>query len=82
MGSFHGDNVEILIRQDDCSYEKPRLPDIVKSKHDDIMRKAYPTKPSFGNDSKSLFMLDSEYTFINHGAFGLTLRVAHDFCNA
>ncbi len=82
MGSFHSDNVEILIRQDDCSYEKPRLPDVIKSKYDDIMRKAYPTKPSFGNDSKSLFMLESEYTFINHGAFGLTLRVAHDFCNA
>ena len=81
MGSFHGDNVELLIRQDEGSYETPTLPDVVQSKYDEIMSTASRVKPDFGDDSKRLFMLDREYTFINHGAFGLTLRVANDFCN-
>jgi hypothetical protein len=74
FGSFHSDNVEELIRQDDDSYAPPALPvawsDLLppssqqQQDEDDVL-------PSFGHALRDAhFLLDSEWTFINHGAFG------------
>ena len=68
FGSFHSDNVEELIRQDEASYRPPPCP------FPNPLDQPLPL-PAFGADMRSQFLIDfSKWTFINHGAFGAVLR--------
>jgi isopenicillin-N epimerase len=70
FGSFHSDNVELLIRQPPDAYVEPQLPVPLG----ELLPDGF---PSFGHGMRDThFLLDPEWTFINHGAFGTPLRVA------
>lgn len=68
IGSFHSDNVEILVSLPDSQYIPPTLPFSVNTNEDN-------------RDSNSIaedFLIDgSTWTFLNHGAFGGALRCGH-----
>ena len=82
FGSFHSDDVEVLIRQDPNTYVKPELPSVMQHEYDKLIRYVHNEKLSFGKSSKQLFLLDNEFTFINHGAFGGTLSLCNAYANA
>eukprot|EP00943_MAST-04B_sp_MAST-4B-sp1_P008939 g8939.t1 len=82
FGSFHSDNVEILIRQDSDTYAKPKLPRVVQKKYNELLRSVSDNQCQFGKESKKLFMLDDQFIFLNHGAFGLTLKIINEYGNA
>jgi len=64
IGSFHSENVDILMTKSETAYEIPKLPFDKKSRE-------------IGCSSD--FLLDREkWTFLNHGAFGAALRVGYD----
>jgi hypothetical protein len=68
FGSFHSDNVEDLIRQSEESYAPPELP----IRWDDLLPGLGTDLPSFGHEMRDAhFLLDRDWTFINHGAFGV-----------
>ena len=71
FGSFMtDDSVENLINAPPDQYIAPVLP---------IDTSLHFTVPSeFGKQQRSLFMLDNEYFFLNHGAFGAVARPAYD----
>ena len=71
FGSFHSDNVEELIRIPDDVYVPPPLPAAVADIHAAL--EAWEHVP-FGAGHRHRFMLDSDFTFVNHGAFGAPLR--------
>jgi len=65
FGSFHSDNVELLIRQPPDAYVEPQLPVPLG----ELLPDGF---PSFGHGMRDThFLLDPEWTFINHGAFGV-----------
>ena len=70
IGSFHSEDVDVLMTQSEDVYQVPELP--------------FPPKDSKKNDSLDVgaasdFLLDREkWTFLNHGAFGGSLRVGYD----
>ncbi len=71
IGSFHSEDVDVLMTQSEDVYEIPKLP--------------FSTKlPSHHNELDGIthtpdFLLDREtWTFLNHGAFGAALRVGYD----
>ena len=71
IGSFHSEDVDVLMTQSEDIYEIPQLP--FSSKHSlqdnelDVI------------GITSDFLLDREtWTFLNHGAFGAALRVGYD----
>ena len=76
FGSFHSDNVEDMIRSSE--WKAPPLPFVTEDydrgeKHDDT---------EFGR--KYLlkhYLLDPDWTFVNHGAFGAPLRVAYELAD-
>lgn len=71
MGSFHSENVDVLMAQSDRDYKAPQLPFDV---------------PNSGNNNLTLnhqtddsdFLLDPKWTFLNHGAFGASLKVGYE----
>lgn len=68
MGSFHSENVDVLMAQTDAEYITPSLPfDSIPSSTD--------IHPS---NERDLFLLDPKWTFLNHGAFGASLRVGYE----
>eukprot|EP00127_Corallochytrium_limacisporum_P001998 Clim_evm5s97 gene=Clim_evmTU5s97 len=90
FGSFFGRSIEYLISLDDSEYGQLESPwslhwdDLLeKAKieipqqtlaHDDVV------KGTYYHWRKTLFCLDWEdYGFVNHGAFGGTLRIAREF---
>ncbi len=77
FGSFHSDNVEDLIRQPEESYVPPELP----IRWDDLLPgPGAADLPSFGHEMRDAhFLLDRDWTFINHGAFGVQPSPAHSF---
>lgn len=84
FGSFHSDNVEDLIRQPEESYVPPELP----IRWDDLLPgPGAADLPSFGHEMRDAhFLLDRDWTFINHGAFGVqpsppTRRLLSFFAN-
>jgi isopenicillin-N epimerase len=68
FGSFHSSNVEELIYQSDATYIAPKL--AVKFDASKLINYDFGTSEI----KKELFCLTDEFTFINHGAFGLTFR--------
>eukprot|EP00455_Lapot_gusevi_P053609 TRINITY_DN8402_c0_g2_i4.p1 TRINITY_DN8402_c0_g2~~TRINITY_DN8402_c0_g2_i4.p1 ORF type:complete len:481 (-),score=39.06 TRINITY_DN8402_c0_g2_i4:51-1418(-) len=70
FGSFHSPSVEVLISQTEEKYQIPEVP--------------FPLPPlpsatiqEFGGALKNkMFMLEDGWTFINHGAFGASLKPA------
>ena len=72
FGSFHSEDIEVLIKQplsnDDYTSV---IPYDIQQQHQDSLDYATLT---YGQQMKeSLFMLDPQYNFLNHGAFGNTL---------
>eukprot|EP00743_Colponemidia_sp_Colp-15_P007416 GILK01008013.1.p1 GENE.GILK01008013.1~~GILK01008013.1.p1 ORF type:complete len:451 (-),score=45.37 GILK01008013.1:113-1465(-) len=70
FGSFHSENVELLIRIPDAEYAIPPLPftltDVEPIEH-------------FGRACKeSHFLLDPSFVFINHGAFGAPVKYSFE----
>lgn len=78
FGSFHSDDVEVLIRQTSNEYCVPKLFDEIRKHTTDTTDKKQFNKQEelqFGcNVKKSLFAIDKNWTFINHGAFGGSLK--------
>mmetsp|Transcript_926 Transcript_926/g.1156 ORF Transcript_926/g.1156 Transcript_926/m.1156 type:complete len:510 (-) Transcript_926:130-1659(-) len=62
IGSFHSENVEVLMKQSSEKYAAPSLPFETIIRNDD-------TSPPFMVDRKT-------WAFLNHGAFGGSLRCA------
>ncbi len=70
IGSFHSEDVDVLMTQTENVYQVPELP--------------FSPKDSQNGDRQHIgaasdFLLDREkWTFLNHGAFGGSLRVGYD----
>lgn len=74
MGSFHSENVDVLMSLDDDEYIPPVLP-FDPTHHHGLSKDDARTGTSDDDD----FLLDrTTWTFLNHGAFGAALRVGHD----
>jgi hypothetical protein len=70
FGSFHSDDVEVLVRQSSSQYIRPIVFGEIE---EDLFRfqKRNQTKLKFGHGIKNkLFSIRSEWCFLNHGAFG------------
>lgn len=69
FGSFFTESVQAMILRE--HREDPPLPDAVRRIREDVSSQ----KLTCGAASRSLFGLDlDEFTFVNHGAFGATMR--------
>ena len=68
FGSFHSSNVEELIHQSETTYVAPKL--AVQFDASSLANCDFGTSQL----KKELFCLTDEFTFINHGAFGLTFK--------
>lgn len=74
FGSFHSDDVELLIRQNAESYVSPSLPFLEPAEE----TRHSCSKDSFGNAARNQFMIDfGQWTFVNHGAFGGVSQAAY-----
>lgn len=72
FGSFHSADVEVLIAQDEGSYEAPPVPPAVLAS---LQASSSAGPPAFGAEARERwFMLDPEWAFVNHGAFGAVMR--------
>lgn len=71
FGSFHSDNVEVLVAAAAAGcWQPPANPCAV-----DLIR----PPPAFGTRMRSQFLIDfSSWCFLNHGAFGAPLRCAQE----
>lgn len=68
FGSFHSSNVEELIHQNEATYKPPNL--AVRFDTSNLVYRDFGTSQL----KNELFCLTNEFTFINHGAFGLTFK--------
>ena len=78
FGSFHSEDVEVLIRQGEDEYERPEIP------FDTTVFTEWATAaPSleFGKPCKEHFFVDPSWVFLNHGAFGGSLRMITEYGN-
>lgn len=82
FGSFHSDNVEELIRLPNYQYIPPELPFHISEEsvfHDHVKSTTPSSNKPFANSNhyiKSYSHLDrNNWTFLNHGAFGLALDI-------
>jgi len=75
FGSFHCEDIDTLVRQVDSLYFPPPIYEKVwNSTNKHIMKYLERSDFTFGPTLKStLFSLEKEWTFINHGAFGASL---------
>ena len=75
FGSFHSENVEEMIEAA-CrpSWTAPEVPPAVLAAA--FLR--HETPVSYGAPMRQHFLLSSEWTFLNHGAFGSPCRAAYD----
>ena len=74
IGSFHSENVDMLMEQSDDDYIIPQLPFEPKKKSSHNLNKG--EKDQYAGDD---FLLDrKKWTFLNHGAFGAALKVGYD----
>ena len=76
FGSFHSSNVQELVEKDDGEYQPPKLEVPLDFRLDAEVRSL-----AFGSDElkRALFYLDSEFCYLNHGAFGLTFKPVVDY---
>jgi hypothetical protein len=70
IGSFHSDNVEDMIEVPDQLFN-PHVP----VDEEEVITK-YARVTEFGYPQKDNFLLDKDWTFINHGAFGAASRLS------
>lgn len=79
FGSFHSPSVEVLIAQPADQYTRPSLAGYALPPPSPAMDAA-----SFGTAAlkERLFLLEPEWTFINHGAFGAAFRPALEAARA
>jgi len=78
FGSFHSENVEVMVAQTDESYQPPPLPFAVDDLFDALERAPL----ELGASARPQFLVDFQrWTFLNHGAFGAcsaaTFEAAH-----
>ena len=80
IGSFHSDDIEMLQRLPAADYTPPAVPFCTEAVDAAIATLADAgAPPTFGHGLKSeFFLLDSQWTFVNHGAFGGVLRPGFD----
>jgi hypothetical protein len=71
FGSFHSKDIEELISESNLS-----APAIMKHMEDSVQVQAKQKLRNFefGPKASSLFMIDAQWTFLNHGAFGAVLE--------
>jgi hypothetical protein len=68
FGSFHSEDVEVLIRQSDEVYRPPAI-------YQKIAGATTHPPLHYGRETKAaLFGLDPAWDFLNHGAFGAVLE--------
>ena len=75
IGSFHNDNLYEILAQDDATYQPPPLP-FDGSNHNDQLPQAQFDPVEYRAHHFSLDL--TNWTFLNHGAFGAALRVGQD----
>eukprot|EP00002_Diphylleia_rotans_P023330 TRINITY_DN458_c0_g1_i1.p1 TRINITY_DN458_c0_g1~~TRINITY_DN458_c0_g1_i1.p1 ORF type:complete len:527 (+),score=79.31 TRINITY_DN458_c0_g1_i1:3479-5059(+) len=76
FGSFHSDNVEEMIRIPDETYVEPLLP-FEWNDPAEFSLQAKNSLSVFGKEfGRNHFLLDPSFTFLNHGAFGASLKSA------
>jgi isopenicillin-N epimerase len=73
FGSFHSDNVEELIREE--PHAPLPLPPRLQALREAAVERVRPLQ--FGAPLRAEFLLDFDWTFVNHGAFGAAARGAH-----
>lgn len=67
-GSFHSDDVEVLIRQDAATYTPPALPFPDPAEQRPVQEAC---SSCWGANARSQVQIDfGSWSFINHGAFG------------
>lgn len=71
-GSFHSDDVEVLVRQDAATYTPPALPFLDPAEQRPAQEACSSRQGScWGANARSQFQIDfGSWSFINHGAFG------------
>ena len=75
FGSFHSEDVEVLIRQSAAEYTRPAIYDNFCHHLEQHVVPNIVNNFEFGAHAKiNLYALDDQWTFINHGAFGATLQ--------
>ena len=75
FGSFHSEDVEVLIRQSSDTYRRPAVYDDLCHHMEERILASAVNNFQFGAPAKTgLFALDDDWTFINHGAFGAALQ--------
>ena len=77
FGSFHSEDIEILVRKDFASYQLPEIYESIQTASDNVINSVVRTGNfQVGKSSMTtLYSLDPSWTFINHGAFGATCVV-------
>lgn len=75
FGSFHSSNIEEIIRTDESVYKTPDYKIKLKNLKD--------LTHLFGTLElrQQLFYLSNEFTFLNHGAFGLSFKPSIEYTN-
>lgn len=69
FGSFFTESVQTMILRE--PWTDPQLPSEVQKVREGVAA----LKLAYGADARSQFLLDlNEFTFLNHGAFGATMR--------
>ena len=68
IGSFHSDNVELMVSLSDEVYSVPKLP--------------FDYEPNFNTHSlHDNFPLSTDWAFVNHGAFGAALKCGNSLAS-
>ncbi|KAG5188659.1 pyridoxal phosphate-dependent transferase [Tribonema minus] len=78
FGSFFSPSVEELVRLPDSEYEPPPYPFDNSKPSWQALSTATPLGPAMKREH---FMLDPDWCFVNHGAFGASLRELDCECN-
>jgi selenocysteine lyase/cysteine desulfurase len=82
IGSFHSENLAVLMSLPDEQYAEPKLPFEGEEKEGRSNDGISPSGLVGGDVRRDDFLLDPAWTFLNHGAFGGALRVGYDRAEA
>lgn len=79
FGSFHSSNIEELIRADESEYKPPeyKIKFHLEDYHLEDLSQQFGTQKL----KEKLFYLSNEFTFLNHGAFGLSFKPSIEYTN-
>lgn len=73
FGSFHSDNVEELVNLSSDIFPLPACYDKITAPTASFIGEKKLKGVEYGNECKYLFNISSEFTFLNHGAFGAAM---------